>query len=161
MKKVIFALLFLLSTQQIFSQNFPTVTPVIDNVHARYIRTDKTQIGSTYSIPPYPLYRIDGYVFEIVFDITINENSGSIDSVYSVVCTMPDKSVQSFRLMTQNLNFVSDKSAVYAFTAEIKRAGWLNIVLGNNEEMRYEMNPNFYYHGSNRQNIYLEPPKEE
>ncbi len=159
--KIVFSILIMLSIHHLVAQNKnmdESKLPVIETGDAEFIRFNEIPFGMTNSIPPHVFYKIDSYVFEITFTVSYDGNSISLDSLFGLVCILPDYSILKLKMDVRNLIYLSPQKEKYTFLLETKKEGWLKIMLASNKEMQSDDTPEFYRYKSNTFLIYLGPP---
>jgi len=133
--------------------------PVIATGNAEFIRFNEIPIGTTTSIPPRVFNKIDGFVFEITFYVLYDRNLTSLDSLFGLVCILPDHSILKLKIDAKNIVCLSTQKEKYTFLLETKKEGWLKIMLASNKEMQSDGAPEFYRYKSNTFLIYLRSPR--
>lgn len=133
---------------------------VIKYANSKFIdfKREPTQ-GNTWIYPPQTRYIVVGYIFEIILHVTVKNRPLLLDSLYGVVCILPDDSNLKFIIDRRNLIESSPNEIKYFFPLEVKRKGWIKIILVSLTEMQGSGNSKFYKNRSNEYSIYLRPQR--
>jgi|GEM_PF-2638218 len=158
MKKIIFIILLMLPFPEIQPQVNASAEPILDGTDVEFVNYIKEPPGAMTNGPDKLIFRVSGYMFAIRFRITF-DNIETLDSLYSVVCYMPDFSVQKLKIIPDSLHYISDNSAGYSFILNTGKEGWVDIILVSNDEIQSGQNEHFYTRKSNEQSVYLKIPR--
>jgi len=98
-------------------------------LEVEYKGPHQTVVGATKSIPPHFIYKTDGYDFQIELSITVQKYFTFSDSMYGIVCILPDHSVAKFYFDKTHLIRTSSQNYRYSFPLRIDRSGWINVFM--------------------------------
>lgn len=129
------------------------------SVDAEYEGPMKEVTGATNSIPPCYLYKIVGYNFRIILAISFEENAVFDESLYGLVCILPDNSYKKIFFHFDEIIASTDHSYEYSFTETIREGGRIEVFIASRSDLLTDMDVRSYKHTSNREDLFLSPPK--
>ena len=126
-------------------------------IGSRYIGPFQTPVAATKSIPPHYVYRIEGQDYQIKLRMNFPRNGMFPDSLYGIVCILPDGSSRKLHLNRDSIVEYSPKEYEYSFPLRIKDMGWVQIFLVSIQEFARDTDVRFYRDVSKKELIYLRP----
>jgi hypothetical protein len=124
-------------------------------LETNYVGPYQVPTSATTSIPPHVSYKNEGYDFKIMVSIVFQDSSAFADTLYGIVCIMPDYSVQKIYFSAENFVACSPKEYCYSFPIRTKIEGWIKVYIAAISEMASDTDVRFYRNTSNKESIYL------
>ena len=130
-------------------------------VEAQYLGVYKVPTAVTNSYPSKVVsYRTEGYNYQVKLIISFPDYSPFIDSLYGIICILPDYSEQKNPLRKTEIVKLSDREYTYSFPLRINENGWIKVFIASNQEMLSNIDVRFYKSTSNKERIYLSSSNE-
>jgi hypothetical protein len=123
---------------------------------AQYMGPHKVITWATKSIPPHFGYRIEGYDFQVQASIITQGDSSFEDSLFGLVCILPDHSVTKYFFVHDQIIKCSDHEYQYSFPLRISESAWVTIFIASRQEIESDTYPGSYEHTSNKETLYLD-----
>ena len=154
MTSILFIQSFVLLTSSSFSQQdwMPHI-----KVESSYIGSSKVPTSMTNSVPSHISYATDGQNFKITVTMTFQDNYIFLDSLYGIVCIMPDRSAEKILFKPEDIIVYSSQQYGYSFPVRIKSDGWIEVYVARKSDMSSGTDAIFYQDTSNKESIYLQP----
>jgi len=145
--------LLALMTYQSFAQelSMPSI-----KLQTAYVGPYRVPTGAaTQSTPSHTIYKNEGADFEITLTIVVQDTLIFTDTLFCIVCVMPDNSVQKLLFNPENIIVHSPQEYSYSFRVRTKSDGWIQVYVALKSEIAGNADPRFYKHSSNKESDYL------
>jgi len=127
------------------------------NVEPIYKDEYKIAVAVTNSYPPHEIIsKVAGYDYQIKMKITFIRKISNIDSLYGIVCILPDGDTKKLLFNSDSIVQLSLRQYEYSFPIRIKEKGWLRLFVAQRKDFARDLNVSFYENTSNKESYYLD-----
>ena len=155
MKTIItYALLSLIlaaSKPYVLAQEPPV--PAIIRVTSKYAKLTNQPTQAT--MPHSTSYGPGIHIFNVTIDIDLKDSPSFPDSLFGIVCIMPDNSAQKIFFVQENIITYVPQERSYSFSVRTSD-GWMQVFLASRSELLSDKEPQFYKDRSNSEDVYLQ-----
>ena len=116
----------------------------------------KIVVAVTNSYPPHEITKVAGYDYQIKMKITFIRNVSNIDSLYGIVCILPDGDTKKLLFSSDSIVQLSLLQYEYSFPIRIKGKGWLRMFVAQRKDFARDLDVSFYENTSNKESYYLD-----